>query len=142
VAYRKSMDTILVCIDESDTSDIVLTRAVEMAKVFNADLRVIHAVYGPAKVRGHVELPNETVGYAETVAQAGAVRARELGATRVSHHGTLGDIGPAICAAAERLDADLIVLGSRGHGRVLGAILGSTAQHVTAHAPCSVLVAR
>jgi len=136
------MDTIMVCIDESETSEIVLGRAVEMAKAFDAALHVVHAVYGPAKIRGHVELPNETADYAGRIAADGARRAEELGATRVSFHGLLGDIGPALCEAAERLDADLIVMGSRGHGRVVGAILGSAAQHVTAHAPCSVLVAR
>lgn len=132
----------MVCIDESETAEVVLASAIAMATAFDADLHVVHAVYGPAKIRGHVELPNETGDYAAEVATKGARRAEELGATRVTPHGLLGDIGPALCEAAERLDADLIVMGSRGHGRVLGAILGSAAQHVTAHAPCSVLVAR
>ncbi|GAA2864718.1 universal stress protein [Pseudonocardia halophobica] len=37
-------------------------------------------------------------------------------------------------------DAELVVVGSRGHGGFVGLLLGSTAQHVTTHARCPVLV--
>lgn len=38
--------------------------------------------------------------------------------------------------------ADLLVLGSRGHGGFAGALLGSVAQHCVQHAPCPVVVVR
>lgn len=38
--------------------------------------------------------------------------------------------------------ADLLVVGSRGHGEFAGMLLGSVAQHVVAHAPCPVVVIR
>ena len=38
--------------------------------------------------------------------------------------------------------ADLVVLGSRGHGAIATMVLGSTASEVVDHAPCPVLVAR
>lgn len=40
------------------------------------------------------------------------------------------------------VDADLLVLGSRGHGGVAGLLLGSVSAHCAEHAPCAVLVAR
>lgn len=39
-------------------------------------------------------------------------------------------------------DADLLVVGSRGHGRVRGMVLGSVSNHCTHHAHCPVVVVR
>lgn len=46
----------------------------------------------------------------------------------------------ALVTAAE--GADLLVVGSRGHGGFTGMLLGSVSAHVAAHAPCPVLVIR
>ncbi|MGI8760802.1 MAG: universal stress protein [Jatrophihabitantaceae bacterium] len=40
----------------------------------------------------------------------------------------------------EVTESDLLVVGSRGHGAFLGAMLGSVSQHVVAMAPCPVVV--
>lgn len=39
-------------------------------------------------------------------------------------------------------DADLLVIGSRGHGGFVDALLGSTSQHAVQHATCPVVVIR
>jgi nucleotide-binding universal stress UspA family protein len=51
--------------------------------------------------------------------------------------------GPAatILEAASQ-GAQLLVVGSRGHGEIVGALLGSVSLHCTAHARCPVVVVR
>ena len=53
-----------------------------------------------------------------------------------------GSAAEAVIDAAKQNHADLIVMGSRGLGRIAGAVLGSTSQKVVAHAPCPVLIVR
>ncbi len=48
----------------------------------------------------------------------------------------------AIVDLAREWKADLIVLGSRGHGTIESMLLGSVSREVVDHAPCPVLIAR
>jgi nucleotide-binding universal stress UspA family protein len=48
----------------------------------------------------------------------------------------------AIVDEASAFEADLVVLGSRGHGAIATMVLGSTASEIVDHAPCPVLIAR
>jgi nucleotide-binding universal stress UspA family protein len=47
-----------------------------------------------------------------------------------------------IVELARELSSDLIILGNRGHSRLWGGFLGHTADRVSEHAPCSVLIVR
>lgn len=53
-----------------------------------------------------------------------------------------GDPAEAIIDVACTRKSSVIVMGSRGLGKVLGLVLGSTSQKVISHAPCPVLIAR
>lgn len=53
-----------------------------------------------------------------------------------------GDAKSVILQEAEKFDADLIVIGSHGHGAIAGFLLGSVSQAVSLHAKCSVLITR
>ena len=53
-----------------------------------------------------------------------------------------GEVGSTIVNAASAWHADVVVLGTRGHGLVHRALVGSTSRHVLHHAPMSVLIVR
>jgi nucleotide-binding universal stress UspA family protein len=53
-----------------------------------------------------------------------------------------GSPGPTLCEVAERLRADVVVVGSRGRGALKRALLGSVSTFVVHNASCPVLVVR
>jgi len=55
---------------------------------------------------------------------------------------TGGDVARTLAQAAERLDADLVCMGSHGRGGLGRALLGSVAQQMLAHSRRPVLVLR
>jgi nucleotide-binding universal stress UspA family protein len=54
----------------------------------------------------------------------------------------VGEPGPTICEVAARVAADVVVVGSHGHGWLQRVLIGSVSQHVLHYAPCPVLVVR
>ena len=78
---------------------------------------------------------------AKTILEA-AVKA--VGETPAEIHTELieGSPAEAIISVAVTRSSDVIVMGSRGLGRIAGAVLGSTSQKVVTHAPCPVLIIR
>lgn len=75
---------------------------------------------------------------ASVVASVAATLGLEAARTEVLE----GRAGPTLCTFAEGEDADAIAVGSRGHGGLRRAVLGSVSDHVVRHAPCPVIVAR
>jgi len=60
----------------------------------------------------------------------------------VVHHGELRDGSPVtvLLAVADDVDADLVVVGSRGVGGFAGLLLGSTSTQLVQHSPRPVLI--
>jgi nucleotide-binding universal stress UspA family protein len=61
-----------------------------------------------------------------------------LGDVKVTRQEAVGHAARILLDAAK--DADLLVVGTRGHGGFAGLLLGSVAQSLVAHAPCPVVV--
>jgi len=59
---------------------------------------------------------------------------------RVSAEIRQGPASAVLIEAGKR--ADLLIVGSRGHGGLIGALLGSVSTAIVHHAPCPVLVVR
>jgi nucleotide-binding universal stress UspA family protein len=72
----------------------------------------------------------------QELANALADRGLDARALFVAGQRTVGKI----LEEADRLDADLIVLGSHGHGRVYDLLVGSTCEGVLRHASIPVLI--
>jgi nucleotide-binding universal stress UspA family protein len=53
-----------------------------------------------------------------------------------------GSPAEAIISVAQTRKSDVIVMGSRGMGKLGSLLLGSTSQNVVSHAPCPVLIVR
>ncbi len=138
------MQRIVVGVDGSTGSLRALWWAAEEAKLRGAELDAVLAWRFPMVMAAPgVVVP--TVGYDELVADA---KARLEQAVR-----TLGDLAEGLHVeqivveggAAQALvdcaqGADLVVVGSRGHGGFTGLLLGSVAQQVAHHAPCPVVI--
>jgi len=138
--------TIVVGVDGSPASRTALTWAAAEAADHGSDLVVLsvweHTLLPPA---GNVSVPDTDVGdpsqrSAEDLVQ---VIKEELGddppvfvQPRVKQ-GTAAKV-----LIEESANADLLVVGTRGHGGFAGLVLGSVSQHVAAYARCPVTVVR
>ena len=68
---------------------------------------------------------------------ASAVRDRELSAHALLIQGPTVD---KILSEARRIEADLIVMGSHGHGAVFRALLGGVSENVLRRAECPITI--
>jgi nucleotide-binding universal stress UspA family protein len=71
-----------------------------------------------------------------------AKRIEESGGTVKETHLREGRAEEEIVEVAEEIGAGLIVLGSRGHGRLRRALMGSVSDAVVRHAHCPVTIVR
>lgn len=76
------------------------------------------------------------------IAGDAAENARSIGVSSVDMRVEPGDYAETILAVADEIGADMIVVGSRGLGRLRGMLVGSVSQKVVQHAHCSVMVVR
>ena len=93
-----------------------------------------------AKLAAHeLDLDEVLAGIAADKATEGVARARAAGFEATSRLAK-GKVWQAVCELADELDAEPIVLGSRGLGRAGAALLGSVSAAVIAHTQRPVLV--
>jgi universal stress protein A len=141
---------ILVCTDFSENSMPPRQVAIEYAKVFSAELFILHVVnlrfsgypsladrvpVEMALVQKHIE-----EGIVDELQLLGNDSRRDL--LEVSTHSRAGDPSEEIIRFAEEKGIDLIVMGTHGWTGVKHMLLGSTAEKVVRSAVCPVLTVR
>lgn len=78
----------------------------------------------------------------EEIVRTASNRAKAAGATGIRSYMEAGDDADTILDVAEADQVRMIVIGSRGLGRVRGLVLGSVSQKVVLYAPCTVVTVK
>jgi nucleotide-binding universal stress UspA family protein len=141
--YKK----ILVPTDASEYSRSALRTAIKLAKMFDAEIVLLHVTFSPHAYWGY------TVSYgisvtAEELTQNGKIALETtlagipLEETKLR---TVLESGHPVNKILEKIqdeNIDLVVIGSHGYGPITGPLLGSVSQRVLQKAPCPVLLVK
>jgi universal stress protein A len=145
--FASPMNTILVPVDFSSCSLDGLNYAISFADRVGAKIVVFHAVY-PGYIYTSDGLALYDLSGLEKAARKNAerqmrefVRSAQFGTVKFETAIVLGAPVPEICSFAEEHKIDLIVTSTHGWTGLKHVLMGSTAEQIVRHAPCSVLVA-
>jgi nucleotide-binding universal stress UspA family protein len=136
---------ILVGYDGSNGGKAALERAAALAREGNAQLT---ALWVRQPLPRHADLPGEPEGEAEAANDYFDERKREVQEVAQRHgikiacETRAGHPAKVIVNFADEGRYDLIVVGHSDHSELWGRLLGDTADRITDHAHCSVLVVK
>jgi nucleotide-binding universal stress UspA family protein len=136
---------ILLGVDGSEHALHAAKKAGDLAR--NMKTKILRIVVAFDAIPPYLGEPNMQTAISARMMEAEKIleKARDvIGEIPGEIHTELLEGSPAekILGVAKTRDVDLIVMGSRGLGRLRGALLGSQSQKVVQHAPCPVLIVR
>ena len=134
---------VLVAYDGSPEADLALAHAVAMAQVYRARLRIAAVVPPPPLMAWQAPGGMKGMHDAEQKELDGRLRAAADSVPddlSVTTQLLDGDPAREVLRIAREGDHDVIVLGSRGRGRVTAALLGSVSNRLLHSAPVPVIV--
>ncbi|HEX9846889.1 MAG TPA: universal stress protein [Acidimicrobiia bacterium] len=142
----KQRRVVVVGIDGSDHSLVALRRAAEEARLRQAETHVVHvADVSPAVLHLPGDVTIDTADLAASQRKAvwekaePVLSAFEVTSKQVDLEGYPAD---ALVDYCDQTNADLLVLGTRGRGRLSSTFLGSTSLRALERAHCDVLIAK
>ena len=139
---------IVVGTDGSETAEVAIRSAAELAKGFGARLTVVTA-FSPrheAEARRLQGAPDDVrwaitdAATADEWARRGRAIARDMGVVDVVLRVDSGDPASLLIDTADDASADVIVVGSKGMTSAKRFVLGSVPNKVSHHAPCDVVI--
>jgi nucleotide-binding universal stress UspA family protein len=151
------INRILIATDASAASNRALKMAAQFAELHNAELLIVHVIRDmqiPYEIDEIQELEyhqfesfNNTREeimrkIAETILRDAKEKAEKAGANKVQTAIGTGDPATSILGFVERSKIDMIVIGTRGLGKLKGSILGSVSRKIADNAETSCLIVR
>jgi nucleotide-binding universal stress UspA family protein/mono/diheme cytochrome c family protein len=138
---------ILVPVDFSGNSRRALDYALGLSLKFDASLHLVHVCEVPSVMTPALDA--YAIAYADWSQRLGEEAEKQLieitaalGEVKVTTEVLFGPPAAAIVEAAGTNGADLIVMGTHGHGAVMHALMGNVAERVVRTATCPVLTIR
>jgi nucleotide-binding universal stress UspA family protein len=139
---------VVVGTDGSETAELAVRHAAEVAKAFGARLTVVTA-FTPRpedEARRLQEAPEDVrwaitdMSSADEHARRARTLAHEIGVEDVVLRVDSGEPAALLIDAAEDSSSDVIVVGSKGMTSAKRFVLGSVPNKVSHHAPCDVVI--
>ena len=131
---------IVVGVDGSDCANRALEHAAGEADRTGSLLQIV-TVYNVLPSYGMMTPPVLDQQASETTVSQAMERVLQIRPGVVTKGETIfGAVGPVLADISK--DADLLVVGTRGHGQVAGILLGSVSEYVVHHAHCNTTVVR
>jgi nucleotide-binding universal stress UspA family protein len=137
---------LLVCVDLSDSTDIVVKKVEEFAKSLSAKVWLLHnAMPDPNTVEFKIDpqaareslARNFHVEHCQIQKLADRLRKAGIETTALLVHGSIVE---TILKEASDLDVDMIVVGSHGHGAIYRLLVGSVSEGLLHKSRLPVLV--
>ena len=137
---------ILVALDGSSAGQHALDRAVEMARAGNANLHAAYIVetglFSSLPTDNTVEIMhNVLLKEGESVLDKAKTESAARGVTLITHLKS-GHAGSEVVSLAEKIKADLIIVGSHGKSQTDRLLIGSVSTFVVTHSRVSTMVVR
>ncbi|MGH9247716.1 MAG: universal stress protein [Acidimicrobiales bacterium] len=137
---------IVVGTDGSDTANVALRQALDLAATGDATVHIVSAYQpgsgasgqaGTAAEHWHINPESQS----EAILAEAAATARGKG-VKAETHGRRGDPADAIIDVATEVGADAVVVGNKGMKGAKRFLLGSIPNKVAHNAPCTVIVVK
>jgi nucleotide-binding universal stress UspA family protein len=137
-----SYKVIVVGTDGSERADVAVRDALELAGLTGGTVHAVHSIHTPVVVEDAHSMQammNEMRDHSDAIQQKLLEDAKRRG-VKVEFHSSLGEPANALVELAEKVNADLVVVGNRGMSGMKRFVLGSVPNKVSHHCPCSVLI--
>lgn len=140
---------VLLATDGSEEADLAARAATEVVEGTGSELHVVYVEPLPDFMKDGAGAPAYDRQLYRMIEGEGRETLRKVvwqvkvaGGNVAEAHLRMGAVAEEIVGLADELEAGLVVVGSRGLGRIMRTLVGSVSESVFRHAQCPVMVVR